>query len=55
MITRSWIRSLLARTPSTIRREPARDPAAPLLGPTNMTHTDEASDASEGFIDGAGI
>jgi len=33
----------------------ARYPAAPLLGPTDTAHTDEASDGSEGFIEGAGI
>jgi hypothetical protein len=33
----------------------AANVAAPLLRRTDTTHTDEASDASEGFIDGAGI
>jgi hypothetical protein len=33
----------------------AANVAAPLLGPTEATHTDEASDSLEGFIDGAGI
>jgi hypothetical protein len=36
-------------------RRIAPNVAAPLLGPTDTTHTDEASDGSEGFIDGAGI
>ena len=55
MTSRSWICRLFARTPRTIRKEPARYLAAPLLGSTDTTHTDEASDGSEGFIDGAGI
>jgi hypothetical protein len=36
-------------------RRIAANMAATLLGPTDTTHTDEASDTSEGLIDGPGI
>jgi hypothetical protein len=55
VITRSWSRKLSARAPRTIRKVPARYLAAPLLGRTDTTDMDEASDGSPGFIESAGI
>jgi hypothetical protein len=58
MTAPTWIRRPFARTPPhLVTLSPCHlvIRSAPLLGPTDRTDTDEASDGSEGFIDGAGI
>ena len=51
----SWCRRMLKSKFRPVARRIAVNVAAPLLGLTDTTDTDETSDASEGFIDGDGI
>jgi hypothetical protein len=54
MTTSWWTHILKSRLQAAARRIAAKA-AAPVLGLTDTTDTDEASDGTEDFIDGAGI